>query len=235
MLMIIRILFIFLWVPVTSIYADYSARFSERLCHSGANMNCIMIHKGDTWDKLFPDPDQRDAVQRLNRTNMRLVPGTRIAVSDDIKISNRGRSFVPFNDNIGPQNKKTIIVDLKHLSWGAYDKSGQLLRWGPASGGRRYCSDLGRACRSPVGTFEIYRREGAGCISNKFPIGEGGAPMPYCMFFHGGFALHGSNDVPGFNASHGCVRLFKSDARWLNQDFIDMPGQGGTTVVVRPY
>jgi len=32
------------------------------------------------------------------------------------------------------------------------------------------------------------------------------------MFFHGGFALHGSPSVPGYNASHGCVRLFDDDA-----------------------
>jgi len=48
------------------------------------------------------------------------------------------------------------------------------------------------------------------------------------MYFHGGFALHGSYEVPGFNASHGCVRLFVPDAEWLNQDFT----AGGQKVMV---
>lgn len=43
--------------------------------------------------------------------------------------------------------------------------------------------------------------------------------MPWCMYFHGGFALHGSYEVPGFNASHGCIRMFVPDAEWLNQEF----------------
>ena len=44
--------------------------------------------------------------------------------------------------------------------------------------------------------------------------------MPYCMFFHGGYALHGSNFVPDYNASHGCVRMSPDDAQWLNEDFV---------------
>jgi lipoprotein-anchoring transpeptidase ErfK/SrfK len=40
------------------------------------------------------------------------------------------------------------------------------------------------------------------------------------MYFHNGFALHGSYEVPGYNASHGCVRIFVNDAKWLNQDFV---------------
>jgi lipoprotein-anchoring transpeptidase ErfK/SrfK len=41
------------------------------------------------------------------------------------------------------------------------------------------------------------------------------------MFFNGNFALHGSYNVPGYNDSHGCVRLFVNDAQWLNQEFTD--------------
>ncbi len=51
--------------------------------------------------------------------------------------------------------------------------------------------------------------------------------MPYCMHFSGGYALHGSPTVPGYNASHGCVRLFTEDAKWLNQHFVDI----GSTVI----
>ena len=59
--------------------------------------------------------------------------------------------------------------------------------------------------------------------------------MPYCMFFKGGFAIHGSNILPGHHASHGCVRITPQDAKWLNEEFIDMPGSGGTKVIILPY
>ncbi len=40
------------------------------------------------------------------------------------------------------------------------------------------------------------------------------APMPYSVFFHGGYAIHGTNHVKrlGSPASHGCVRLQTGNA-----------------------
>ena len=52
------------------------------------------------------------------------------------------------------------------------------------------------------------------------------------MFFHGGFALHGSYEVPGYHASHGCVRMFVNDAKWLNEEFV---GQERVPVIIRQF
>jgi lipoprotein-anchoring transpeptidase ErfK/SrfK len=43
------------------------------------------------------------------------------------------------------------------------------------------------------------------------------APMPYSIFFHGGYAIHGSYDIDslGYPASHGCIRLHPDDAAEL--------------------
>ncbi len=43
------------------------------------------------------------------------------------------------------------------------------------------------------------------------------APMPYSIFFHGGYAIHGSYDIHdlGYPASHGCIRLHPDDAAEL--------------------
>lgn len=40
------------------------------------------------------------------------------------------------------------------------------------------------------------------------------APMPYAIFYHGGYAIHGTTDVRnlGRPASHGCIRLHPSHA-----------------------
>lgn len=127
--------------------------------------------------------------------------------------------------------KKTFIFDPAQLRWYAYGANGSLVGSGRASGGRNYCPDVKRRCRTPVGTFNVTRKGSASCVSSKFPIGRGGAPMPYCMFFRGGYAIHGSPDVPNYNASHGCIRVEPSAARWLSHNFMDH----GTTVIVRPY
>ena len=43
------------------------------------------------------------------------------------------------------------------------------------------------------------------------------SPMPHSIFFHHGFAIHGTNDISrlGGPASHGCVRLHPSHAAAL--------------------
>lgn len=124
----------------------------------------------------------------------------------------------PFPSKISGGN--IIKVDLGRLAWGAYDDQGNLVKWGRASGGKNYCPDIRRGCRTVTGTYTIYSKKGPGCKSSRFPVGKGGAPMPYCMHFKGGYAMHGSNSVPGYNASHGCVRVHPSDAQWLNQNFV---------------
>jgi hypothetical protein len=200
------------------------------------NFSCLKIKKGQSWSSLFPDESQREIVKRLNRTNNSLYPGMVIAVPTNLpEISLIDLS--PFPLQIDGTGKKLIVVDPGVLAWGAYDPAGDLVRWGPASAGRNYCSDIDAGCRTVIGKFNVFRKMGSECVSTEFPVEGGGAPMPYCMFFHNGYALHGSSEVPGYNASHGCVRMFTEDAEWLNQVFIDLPGKGrqGTVVVVNPY
>lgn len=130
-----------------------------------------------------------------------------------------------------PTGSKIIIVDPNQHAWGAYGPDGVLVAQGPASTGKAYCPDLGQPCKTPAGLYSVYRKGGADCKSSIFPIPKGGAPMPYCMFFSGGYALHGSYDVPNYNASHGCVRLHPSDAEWLSDNFVTI----GTKVRIMAY
>jgi hypothetical protein len=132
----------------------------------------------------------------------------------------------------GPTHAKgTFIFDPKQLSWAVYSPQGKLVKTGPASGGSNYCGDLHRRCHTPVGSFTVYAKGTAACKSSKFPLEHPGAPMPYCMYFRGGYAIHGSYEVRPYNASHGCIRLYPQDAHWLSQNAI----HPGTKVVVRPY
>lgn len=130
-------------------------------------------------------------------------------------------------------SEKTVIVDPRQHAWGAYDSQGNLLKTGLASAGSSYCPDLKRPCHTSVGTYRIQSLGEVSCKSKIFPMPRGGAPMPYCMYFHGGMALHGSPDpeVQDANISHGCVRMHVADAEWLRYNFANV----GTRVVVKPY
>ena len=125
---------------------------------------------------------------------------------------------------------KTFVFSPRSLTWYAYD-NGELINSGPSSGGRSYCPDIGRSCRTPVGSFRVLSKGSPNCHSTRYPVGRGGAPMPYCMFFTRLYAIHGSYEVPDYNASHGCIRVHPSAARWLRDEFIDI----GTRVIVKPY
>lgn len=124
-----------------------------------------------------------------------------------------------------------FVFNPKTLQWKAINDHGVVVRTGRGSGGRAYCPDIHRACRTPVGTFHVISKGGAGCRSSLYPVGRGGSPMPYCMFFSKYYAVHGSHEVPNRNASHGCIRVIPSDAHWLYDHFMHV----GTTVVVKPY
>lgn len=166
---------------------------------------------------------------------MRRVMSSMLAAVCFIALQNIGVAIAengsPFEQQIRPPGTRIIVVDPKRHAWAAYDADGSQVRWGPASLGKNYCPDIGRRCHTATGRFAIYSKGGPGCKSTKFPIPRGGAPMPYCMFFHGGFAIHGANEVPNYNASHGCVRVIPEDAAWLNLEFAEI----GTPVIVLPY
>lgn len=207
-------------------------------CHS-AEYECQRIKRRETWKTLFPDERERDIVMRINHTNHGLYQGMLIRVPRNLATANL-LDFSPLPMQLEDAEEKTIVFDPKVFAWGAYDSDGSLVRWGPASGGSGWCRDIGRSCRTKSGSFRIYSMGSSNCISSKFPVPRGGAPMPYCMFFNGGQALHGSpGEVVKGNVSHGCVRLFVQDAEWLRYDFVEPPSEyndyKGTKVIVKSY
>jgi hypothetical protein len=57
--------------------------------------------------------------------------------------------------------------------------------------------------------------------------------MPHSIFFHGGFAIHGSYEISqlGGPASHGCIRLHPDNAATL-YELVQQQGMEATTIVV---
>tara|TARA_R110000868_G_scaffold244441_1_gene500745 strand:- start:686 stop:1435 length:750 start_codon:yes stop_codon:yes gene_type:complete len=200
---------------------------------------CMRVKRGQSWESLFPDDRDREIVMRINHRNGRLWTGLRIKVPRDLATADI-LDYSPFPHQIEPPQEKLVVFDPKRYAWAAYDPDGTLVRWGPATGGKAWCSDTNEACRTTSGRFRIFISGTSKCVSSKLPLPDGGAPMPYCMFFKGGEALHGSpGGVRREHASHGCVRMFVSDAEWMRYDFIDPPEEyndyRGTAVLVLPY
>lgn len=143
----------------------------------------------------------------------------------------RGRDYFPVQ--VPATGKKQFIFDPKAYAWAAYDAEGHRLMTGSASGGKDACDEkVDQSCRTVTGTFRVYNKRGLECRSGEYPVEtEGGAKMPYCMYFYRGFTIHAAYEVPYSNTSHGCVRVLPSAAKWLNEQFITV----GTQVTVLSY
>lgn len=142
----------------------------------------------------------------------------------------RGRDYFPLQKPaIG---HKQFIFDPKASAWAAYDDEGHRVMTGSASGGKEFCEDVGKPCKTVIGRFRVYNKRGIDCKSGEYPVETtGGAKMPYCMYFYRGFTIHAAYEVPQFNSSHGCIRVLPSAAKWLNEQFITI----GTEVIVLSY
>lgn len=142
----------------------------------------------------------------------------------------RGRREFPME--LDATGHKRFIFDPKLAAWAAYGPDGHRVMTGAASGGKDYCEDSGAPCRTVTGRFHVYNKRGLDCRSGEYPVETtGGAKMPYCMYFFRGFTIHAAYEVPTHNSSHGCIRVWPSAAKWLNENFIDT----GTEVTVMSY
>jgi peptidoglycan hydrolase-like protein with peptidoglycan-binding domain len=64
----------------------------------------------------------------------------------------------------------------------------------------------GAGGKTPLGDFRVYRKE---IMSWSVPFSTF---LPLASYFRGGFAFHEYPSVPGFPASHGCVRIGSPEA-----------------------
>jgi lipoprotein-anchoring transpeptidase ErfK/SrfK len=78
-----------------------------------------------------------------------------------------------------------------------------------------------RGYRTPTGSWKPTRMHKM-WYSRKYD----NSPMPHSIFFYGGYAVHGTNQIKslGRPASHGCIRLHPDNARAL----YNLVSQNGT-------
>ena len=184
------------------------------------------VKKGDTFEKLFGEKWR--VIARFNRLDKdHLFAGQKIKVPVDLEQA-AGYSPLPAFFEEAKNEEKFILVDLEEQWFGAYE-FGNLVFGGPISSAAPKCLDkrkFWRTCKTPTGDFKILAvdRDHYSSIY-KDPTGKP-VPMPYAMMFYQSsrgiaYWLHGGA-LPGYRASHGCIRLWKEDAQklceWFNPD-----------------
>jgi lipoprotein-anchoring transpeptidase ErfK/SrfK len=96
-----------------------------------------------------------------------------------------------------------VEIDLTRQVLFLTDRSGAIVRILPvSSGNEKKYFDQGKwqIAHTPRGRFRIERKiDGV----RKASLGN----LYYPNYFYGGVAIHGSNSIPPYPASHGCVRI----------------------------
>lgn len=152
----------------------------------------------------------RELFERVNRMDHKnLTPGMRVLVPIDMERASR---YVPVLREIGERGRR-IVVYVDSQYFGVYE-GGTLLFWGAVS--------TGKEGRTPRRHFTISRKQ-TDRRSMKYDAG-----MPWSLQLSGSdYFLH-LGPLPGYAASHGCIRILYVDSRRLFEW-----ARVGDTVVVR--
>ena len=123
---------------------------------------------------------------------------------------------------VSPAKAKIMIsVDIDKQRMKVTNNNGATFWWTISSGREGF--------ETPTGSFSVQRLD-----ANHFSDEYEQAPMPYAIFFHEGFAIHGTYQGGlGRPVSHGCVRLAVPNARllysWVEQYGASIDISGSTS------
>jgi lipoprotein-anchoring transpeptidase ErfK/SrfK len=150
----------------------------------------------------------RADVTHLSRLDALVVPS--VWDDDDLRYSP-----FPLQYRTATHLAKLLVVDQPAQAFAAYE-AGHLVRWGPVSSGRQ-------GHPTPSGLFHLNWRSRARHSSVN--------PKWYMEWYFNfenrrGLALH-SYVLPGYPASHACVRLLERDAIWIYEW-----GEGWTPLLI---
>ena len=137
-------------------------------------------------------------VNRLDRAHIRDNDTLVVPTAFDERLSP-----YPASLEVAREIPKLLIISRRAQVFAAYD-SGRLIRWGPTSTGKKKTP-------TPDGLYAAnWKKDTA--ISTVDPSWI----LPWCVNIHNleGISLH-QFDLPGYPASHSCIRLLVEDARWI--------------------
>ena len=161
-----------------------------------------MAGRAASLQKRFSDP-QLAVLEKLNRADAEHMGQLRELVVPESWSDELSYSVLPMRYASSEARRTFLVVYLPGQLFGAYE-FGSLVRWGPVSSGSR---------NNPTapGTFALNWRS-TGRASTVDPDWF----MRWYFNFGNreGLAFH-AHPLPGYPASHGCIRLLERDAQWL--------------------
>ncbi len=149
--------------------------------------------------------DRAELIRRFNRISSRFV---RAGKTIRVPLLAEGEGYEPLPPQLpgdDVQGKRILIVlDRQFLA--SYEDGVRVASYPIVTGKEDYFT--------PVGEFSITRKD-EDHASSIYPEPDGGWPMPWAIRFKGrAYWIHGG-DMTGRPSSHGCVRMFRKDAKIL--------------------
>jgi lipoprotein-anchoring transpeptidase ErfK/SrfK len=147
--------------------------------------------------------DGFNTVLKINRLDHKHVgKGTTLFIPET-KIELLALSPLPQELEFVSHIEKLVVVSRRAQAFGAYE-SGRLVYWGPTSTGKK-------ATPTPAKLYSTnWRKKVTRSTVNSAWV----LPWYFNLDMAEGIAFH-QYDLPGYPASHGCVRLMESDAIWM--------------------
>ena len=157
-------------------------------------------------DSLFRSysPDQLKTILALNRIEKsRLRPNRPVLIPECASADFNAYSPFPENLHFLQCIPKTVLISQRVQAFGLYE-NGELVKWGPISTGKS-------STKTPNGlNYGNYKAK------RKISTVDESWIMPYYFNFMNfeGIGVH-QYSMPGYPASHGCVRLYMEDAKYI--------------------
>lgn len=169
-----------------------------------------MVYSLSTWNQTGKAMQRRllvwqlQLLEKLNHCDRVYLPRLTTVVMPDTWTSDELRySPLPLWYPAAAQYAKMIVVHLPTQVFGGYEH-GHLVQWGPVSTGRK-------STPTPSGLFHLnWKSTGRHSTINPDWF------MPWYFNFDNqrGLSFH-EYRLPGYPASHACIRLLSRDAQWL--------------------
>ncbi len=142
-------------------------------------------------------------ILRLNRKDSRHVSRNDTLIVPDTLASLMAYSPFPHYLASAEQIRKLVVVDQRIQAIAAYE-SGNIVFWGPTSTGKK-------STPTDTGLFHTNwrSRKRNSTIDNEWVM-----EWYWNLENRSGVSMH-QYDLPGYPASHACVRLLTEDAQWL--------------------
>ncbi len=196
-------MFVFLvwWVAIVDVHAQ------ERPSAPPTGAVVYTLHQRQNADHRLHERFalwQLQLLEKLNRCDLRYLARLQTIVIPETWTSDELRySPLPLWYPAAAQQAKMIVVHQPSQVFGGYEY-GALVRWGPISSGAKNAP-------TPSGLFHLnWKSTGRHSTVNPDWF------MPWYFNFDNwrGLSFH-EYRLPGYPASHACIRLLRRDAQWL--------------------